>query len=127
MTNDKKDILIIEDDPTLLRSLLDVFSADFDVRSAGDGEEALESVKKKIPDLILLDIILPKMDGMTFLKKLREDPIYATLPIIVLTNKDDMQTIGESIEGGVQDFLVKHEWKLADIVARAKERLGMTG
>ncbi|TSC61509.1 MAG: OmpR family two-component response regulator [Parcubacteria group bacterium Gr01-1014_48] len=126
MTEIKKKILIVEDDPTLMRSLLDVFSMEhFEILTAVDGESALEMIMKNSPDLVLLDIILPKMDGMMLLRKLRADARFVSLPVIMLTNKDDMETIGESIVGGVQDFLVKHEWKLQEIVARAKERLGV--
>ncbi len=124
MNAEKKKILIVEDDPTLMRSLRDVFSMEgFDLLTAGDGEAAFESIVRNSPDLVLLDIILPKMDGMTLLKKLRADARFAQLPVIMLTNKDDIDTVGESLEEGVQDFLVKHEWKLEAIVQRAKERL----
>ena len=124
MNAEKKKILIVEDDPTLMRSLRDVFSMEgFDLLTAGDGEAAFESIVQNSPDLVLLDIILPKMDGMTLLKKLRADARFAQLPVIMLTNKDDIDTVGESLEEGVQDFLVKHEWKLEAIVQRAKERL----
>lgn len=126
MIDDKKEVLIVEDDPTLLHSLLDAFAEEFDVRSAGNGEEALKSIEEKMPDIVLLDIILPKMDGITVLKKIRENPTYAALPVMMLTNKEDMETVGESVAEGVQDFLVKHEWKLSDIIKRVKERLGMT-
>lgn len=126
MTEAKKKILIVEDDPALMRSLRDVFSMEnFEIVTAGDGESALEIIMQDSIDLVLLDIILPKMDGMTLLKKVRADVRFYALPIIMLTNKDDMETIGQSVEGGVQDFLVKHEWKLEAIVARAKERLGV--
>ena len=126
MAAEKKKVLIVEDDPTLMRSLYDVFSLeDLVIQTAEDGESAYAHIEKDIPDLVLLDIILPKMDGITLLKKLRADARFKALPVIMLTNKDDMETIGESLSEGVQDFLVKHEWKLQSIVARAKERLGI--
>lgn len=126
MAAQKKKVLIVEDDPTLMRSLRDVFLAqDLIIQTAVDGESALMQIEQDTPDLVLLDIILPKIDGMTLLKKLRADERFVSLPVIMLTNKDDMETVGESMVGGVQDFLVKHEWKLEDIVVRAKERLGI--
>lgn len=126
MTAEKKKVLIVEDDPTLMRALRDVFlTEDLIIQTAVDGEGALQQIEKDTPDLVLLDIILPKIDGMSVLKKLRADERFVHLPVIMLTNKDDLETVGDSIAGGVQDFLVKHEWKLEAIVARAKERLGI--
>ncbi len=126
MAEKKKKVVLVEDDPTLLRSLKDIFSMeDIVLLTASDGESAYTMIEKEMPDLVLLDVVLPKMDGMTLLRKLRSEERFKNLPVMMLTNKDDMETVGDSIEGGVQDFLVKYEWKLEAIVARAKERLGI--
>src|SRR6185295_10847997 len=84
---DKKKILIVEDELPMLNALSDTFKDEgFIVIQAHDGEEGLESAKETLPDIILVDILMPKMDGMTMLKKLREDENGKNIPVIVLTN-----------------------------------------
>jgi len=97
----------------------------FEVFQAGDGETGLAIALKEHPDLILLDIIMPKMDGMTLLKKLRTDAWGKKVPVIILTNLSDDRNIAEAMEGGVYDFLVKSSWEADDLVKRVKERLGL--
>jgi len=118
-------ILIVEDEEPMLRSLSDKFSDEgFDVVVAKDGEEALEVALTTAPDIILLDIILPKMDGMTMLKKLREDEKGANVPVILLTNLDYSVGVAKAIESGAYDYLVKTDWSLEDVVNKVKEKLG---
>lgn len=120
-----KTILVIEDERAMLQVLVDRFTDEgFSILEAKNGEEGLECAFKKHPDLILLDIILPKMDGITMLKKLRVDNWGKDVPVIILTNLNHMGTIVEALENGVYDFLVKTDWKLEDVVERVKERLG---
>lgn len=120
---DKK-ILIVEDEEALRKVLVTKFIHEgFGVIEAKDGEEALAMVFDEKPDLILLDIILPKIDGMTFLKRLRRDDWGKNVPVIILTNLSDDRNIAEAMEGGVYDFLVKSSWEIEDVVRRVKERL----
>jgi DNA-binding response OmpR family regulator len=121
-----KTILIIEDEEATLKVLVAKFKHEgFNVLEAKDGEEGLIIAMREKPELVLLDIIMPKMDGMAFLKELRKDSWGKTVPIIILTNLSDDKNIAEAMEGGVYDFLVKSSWETADIVKRAKERLGV--
>lgn len=126
MTKINKKILITEDEEALLKVLVTKFTHDgFTVFPAGDGEAGLAIALKEHPDLILLDIIMPKMDGMTLLKKLRADAWGKKVPVIILTNLSDDRNIAEAMEGGVYDFLVKSSWDADDLVKRVKERLNL--
>jgi DNA-binding response OmpR family regulator len=119
-----KKILIVEDEPALKEALArKIKESGFEVLEAGNGEIALEVALKEHPDLILLDVIMPKMDGMTMLKKLREDEWGKGAKIIMLTNLSNAEEIEESIKNGVHDYLIKTDWKINDIIAKMKERL----
>ncbi len=118
-------ILIVEDEEPMLRALADKFNSEgFNVIQAKDGEEALEEALASKPDVILLDIILPKMDGMTMLKKLREDERGANIPVILLTNLDYSVGVAKAVESGAYDYLVKTDWTLEEVVEKVRERLG---
>lgn len=123
--NDKK-ILIAEDEESIIKVLATKFTHEgFKVFEARDGEEGLEMALKEKPDLILLDIVMPRMDGLTMLKKLREDPWGKKVPIIILTNLSDDKNIADAMVVGVYDFLVKSSWDVDDVIKRVKERLNL--
>lgn len=120
----KKTILIVEDDIDLLAVLVKKFQMEkFQVLQAPDGKLGLEEAVKHKPDLILLDIIMPVMDGMTMLKKLREDAWGKDVPVIMLTNLSDENKVAEALQGKVYDYLVKSDWNLDDVVKKVRERL----
>lgn len=122
----KKKILIVEDEVSLLNALALKFSQeDMIVSEAYDGEEGIEKAKKEKPDIILLDIIMPKMDGMTMLKKLRDAEWGRKIPVIILTNLAEAEKVSEAAEEGVYDFLVKTNWHINDVVEKVKEKLKM--
>jgi len=117
-------ILIVEDEPSLIRVLNDKFSEEgFEVFLAHDGEEGLKKSLEEHPELILLDIIMPKMDGVTMLKKLREDDWGKDVPVILLTNLSESEKIAEATKQGVYDYLIKSDWKINDVVKKVRERL----
>jgi DNA-binding response OmpR family regulator len=121
----KKSVLLVEDDETLLRALQDTLvSEGLTVYIAKSAEEGITLAQKHHPDLIMTDVILPVMDGVAMITKLRKDSMFKETPVIMLTNRDDADTVGASLTEGVYDFLVKHEWKLEDIAKRVKQRLG---
>jgi len=121
-----KTILIVEDDGSMLEALVEKFSSSkFDVLSARNGVEGLELALSKHPDIILLDIIMPKMDGLSMLRKLKEDRWGAFAPVVILTNLSDSQKLSEALEIGVVEYIVKAEVKLSDIVFKVKRVLGM--
>jgi two-component system alkaline phosphatase synthesis response regulator PhoP len=119
-----KKILIVEDEETMSRSLTDVLVMEgFDVEVATDGEEGIEKTLKGNPDLILLDIVMPKMDGITMAKKLKEQGV--NIPIIVLTNLNDLESISKAVEVGSFEYLIKTQWKIADVIDKIKQKLGI--
>ncbi len=117
-----KKILIIEDDPSILKAYTDHLKREgYEVDVAHDGEEGLNKVEEFGPDLILLDIIMPKMDGITMLKKLRKlDSAYSNVPVIFLTNLSDEKTVIDAIEAGSMSYLVKADHTLEDVVERVR-------
>jgi len=126
----QKKILIVEDEEAMLRLLSDALSeAGFQVVTAKDGVQGLGNAKTYHPDLILLDIILPEMDGITMMKTLREtDEWGKNVPIIVLTNLNADDAIMKAVvDNEPSYYLVKTNWEVDDVVRKVKERLGMTG
>ncbi len=121
---DKK-ILIIEDEKSLRMSLKDTFAAEgFEVLMAVDGEQGLKLALENNPDIILLDLLMPKMDGRTVLQKLRESPQGKNIPVIVLT----VLRVDDSIIHWVTKYqptyyLIKSDWHIGQIVEKVKERL----
>lgn len=119
-----KKILITEDETALRDALKDKLTREgFLVLEAKNGEEGLEIALNKHPDLILLDIIMPKMDGITMLKKLRETPWGKKARVILLTNINDTDRISQAMKLGSYEYLVKTDWKIEDVVDRINERL----
>lgn len=123
-TDSKKSILIIEDESVLLELLSDKFEeSGFKVICAECAEEGIKMALQSHPDLILLDIILPKMDGLTMLKKLRQHKWGSSIPVIILSNLSDQEKVSEAMAYGVYDFLVKSDVKLSDVVSQVREVL----
>lgn len=124
MKKNKKTILIIEDDVSLLDVLGEgVSGSEFDVLKEINGEDGLRTALEKKPDLILLDLIMPKMDGMTMLKKLREDDWGNSVPVIVLTNLSSPEEISKTVDMGVSNYLIKSNWRLEEIIKKIKQVL----
>ncbi|MDO8505509.1 MAG: response regulator [bacterium] len=120
----KKIVLIVEDEVALLYAFKEEFmSAGFEVFEAKNGKEGLDIAIGKHPDMILLDILMPVMDGLTMLKKLREDAWGKNAQVIILTNLNDVQKVSEALTSVTFDYLVKADWKIEDIVKKVKERL----
>lgn len=118
-------ILIVEDEPILNKALTEFLTEEgFNVLNAFDGEEAIELTKAKKPDLILLDIILPKKDGYEVLDELRADEKIKKVPIILLTNLESAENIQKAFDRGATTYLVKSNYKLEDIIKKIKEVLG---
>lgn len=117
-------ILIVEDDAALREALVTTFTTEgFEASGASDGQEGLKQVAEKKPDLILLDIVMPKMDGITMMHKLQEKPGTKNIPIIFLTNLSDVETISKVVKQGMFDYLVKTEWDIDELVNLVRKRL----
>lgn len=120
-----KKILIVEDDNILSDTLaLSLSDEGYDVLQAFDGKEGFSMAEKNNPNLILCDINMPVMDGLTMLKKIRETSWGKNLNFIMLTNLDDEKQIYEALKNSVFSYLVKSDWGLDDIIKRIKEEIG---
>ncbi len=120
-----KKILIVEDEIPLLKALSERFIREgFSTLEAKNGLEGLSMAQQQHPDLILLDIIMPGMDGMEMLEKLKLNPESKNIPVILLTNIGDTSKILTAIEAGAESYLIKANVKLEDVVKVVKEKLG---
>ncbi|OGX08883.1 MAG: hypothetical protein A2Z88_10035 [Omnitrophica WOR_2 bacterium GWA2_47_8] len=116
-----KKVLIIDDDANSLKIVTPrLKEAGYAVVTASDGEAGLKKVQAEKPDLIILDIAMPEMDGFTFVQELKKVGAFDKTPIIVLTAKDEMQDIFE-IEG-VKDYIAK-PFNTNDLLGRIKKLL----
>lgn len=123
-----KKILIVEDEAPLRNAVTDILTFEgFEVFQAKNGQEGLDLALKEHPDLILLDLMMPIMDGLTMLEKLRQDPGFGkTAAVILLTNINDPEKVAMATEAGSYDFLVKSDWNIEDVVKKIKGRLGIS-
>ncbi|MFA6427479.1 MAG: response regulator [Candidatus Magasanikbacteria bacterium] len=125
---DKKEIhvLLVEDDTFLANIYKTKFEMEkFKVTVARDGEEGLDEVKKKMPDIVLLDILLPKMDGFTVLEKIKGDKDIKNIPVILLTNLGQKDDVEKGLEMGAADYLIKAHFKPSETVDKVKKVLGL--
>lgn len=120
-------ILAAEDDKLISNSLCDALkTAGYDPTPAYDGEEAVAKAREILPDLVLLDIMMPKLDGISVLWELKADPKTAKIPVIVLTNIGDVETISKIVEAGAVDYLLKSDQSVDDIIQKVKDVLNRT-
>ncbi|MCP6718015.1 MAG: response regulator [Patescibacteria group bacterium] len=120
----KKKILIVEDEKVLAEMYYDTFvKAGFEVISAIESKEALEITKKEKPDLIILDLLLPRESGLFFLKWLKKDLEIAAIPVIVFTNYDGVEARRKAIDFGVKDYLIKADFTPKQFVEKVKKYL----
>jgi len=119
-----KKILFIEDEATLQKTFGDILGqAGYKMISALDGETGLRLVRTEKPDLILLDLILPKVHGFEVLKKLKENPETKKIPVIILTNLEGMEDIEKAIELGATTYLVKTQYTIEEVIDKVKKAL----
>lgn len=120
-----KTILIIEDEEAMLQALYDKFTFEgFYAEKAKNGREGLELIHKDTPDVIILDIIMPTMDGISFLKEIRTIPEYCTIPVIILSNLNPNDEVRYLVAKSQPAFyLIKSETKLEALLTKVKEVL----
>ncbi len=119
-----KKILIVEDDK-FLRELLaqKLLKEGYDVLEAIDGESGQKMIKDEKPDLILLDLILPGIDGFELLAKMKEDGSVVTIPVIVLSNLGQKEDVERALGLGAKDYMVKAHFTPAEIVSKVRNVL----
>ncbi len=117
-----KKIEIIEDDPFLKEMMTKkLTAADYKVVPAADGKEGIKTAQKEKPDLILLDLILPGIDGYEVLEKLKEDKKTSSIPVVIISNLGQKEEIDKGLKLGAVDFLVKAHFTPDDIINKVKE------
>jgi len=119
-----KKILLVEDDPFLI----DIYAtklkeAGFSVEVAADGEEAIKKAKEKFPSLIVLDIVLPQIDGWEILKKIKEDKKIKTIPVIILSNLGQKNEVEKGMNLGAVKYLIKAHFTPSQVVEEIKKTL----
>lgn len=125
MTEQKKKILLVEDDDTLAGVYIERLEAEgFDVRHVANGEDALSNAVEYKPDLILLDVMMPKISGFDVLDILRNTPETTNVRIVMLTALSQPKDKERAEQLGVDDYLVKSQVVIADVIERIKYHLG---
>jgi len=120
-----KTILFVEDESALQKTFGDILKQEgYEMISALDGEIGLRLAKENRPNLILLDLILPKIHGFDVLKKLKEDNETKEIPVIVLTNLEGLEDVEKALELGATTYLVKTQYSLEEVVQKIKKALG---
>lgn len=124
MTDNKKTILVVEDDK-FLRDLIaqKLLKEGFDVVEAIDGEQGVKKIEEEKPDLVLLDLILPGIDGFEVLSRTKENPILAEIPVIILSNLGQKDDIEKGLNLGAVDYLIKAHFTPGEIIEKVKKIL----
>jgi len=119
-----KKILVVEDDKDIRTVLVKKLKIEkFKVYEAKNGKQGLDITKTKKPDLVLLDISMPVMDGLAYLKELRAEKWGENTPVIMLTNMSETEKIAEAVKYNASEYLVKTDWKIADVVQKIRDRI----
>lgn len=121
----KKFVLVVEDDKFLRELLVRKLSAEgFDVKNAIDAEMAFTALSERMPDIILLDLILPGVDGFEILARIKADQKFIAVPVIILSNLGQKEDLDKAIALGAKDFMVKSNFTLDEIVAKVRTEVG---
>lgn len=117
-------VLIVEDDIFLANIYKTKFEMEgFKVSTAENGESGLNDARKKKPDIILLDILLPKMDGFAVLGKLNDDPEAKDIPVVLLTNLGQKDDVQKGLDMGAKDYLIKAHFRPSEVVEKVRSIL----
>lgn len=117
-------ILFVEDELSLQKTMTDFLKSEkYEVVNAYDGESGLTAAQKEKPDLILLDLIIPKMDGFSVLASLKSNPETSAIPVIVLTNLEGTKDVEQALELGATTYLVKANYTLEEVISKIKDSL----
>jgi DNA-binding response OmpR family regulator len=126
MNEKKAKVLIVDDDAFLSGIYATKLELEgFEVVSARDGEDGLKAAAKEMPDLILLDVLMPKLDGFEVLKRLKTDDAVKAIPVIMLTNLGQKEDIEKGMQEGAVDYLIKAHFVPAEAVDKIKKVLNI--
>ncbi len=118
-------VLIVEDEKPLRDAIRDKLArSGYVILEAADGEEGLQVALAKQPDLILLDILMPKMDGIELIRQLRADEKGKNIPVVLLTNLNDVKQLNEALALGIREYLINSDIKLDELVKVVQDRIG---
>lgn len=114
-------ILIVEDDK-FLRELISqkLTKEEYDISEAVDGEEGIKKIKEEKPELVLLDLILPGIDGFEVLSRMKEDPSVSSIPVIILSNLGQKEDVEKGLKLGANDYLIKAHFTPGEIIEKIK-------
>jgi DNA-binding response OmpR family regulator len=119
--DNKIKILVVEDEEILLTALSEELKQEgFDVAGAKDGVEGVEKASSEKPDMILMDLVMPRLDGIGALKQIKENPETKDIPVVILTNLSDYDKISDALSLGAMDYLVKANYRLEELVNKIK-------
>jgi len=122
--NHMSKILLIEDEEIMIELLQKKLTAEgYQVSVAKDGLDGLEKMKQDKPDLILLDIIMPKMGGLEVMEEMNKDKALSAIPVIIISNSGQPVELGRARELGVKDWLIKTEFDPQEVVDKVKKQL----
>ena len=117
-------ILLVEDDEFLTEIYVTKFQAkNFEVENVKEGNLAIDKIKSFLPNIILLDIVLPQMSGFEILKQIKENPAIANIPVIILSNLGGVEDHKEGIDKGASDYLVKSQVTPTELVEKIENLL----
>ncbi len=117
-------ILITEDDPLMSRMYQKIFTFEgYEVVMAADGQEGLDKAREIMPTLILLDVMMPKLNGLQVLEKLKADPATKAIPVVMLTNLAGQQDAESALAKGAIKYIVKSEYEPKEVADMVKELL----
>lgn len=124
MPPNTKKVLIVDDEKDLREAIKTALSYEgYTVETAEDGVEGFAKTHEFKPDLILLDILMPKQNGIDMLRSIRKEEWGKTIPVIVMTVLDDMEKVSEALDAGAIEYLVKTDMSLGGIVDKVKSKL----
>jgi two-component system response regulator (stage 0 sporulation protein A) len=120
---EKKKVLVVEDEKSLRDIFVDFLrrETDWEIYEAGDGEEALALARVHVPDVVVLDLLMPKMNGITLMKKIEEEKISEKIKIIFLTNSGELSAISAVSSPSVVGYFVKSNIDMREVLERIKE------
>lgn len=125
MEKNKKKILLVEDDLFILGMYSGKLKEEgFDLKTAEDGASALKMAKENIPDLILLDIIIPVMNGFEVLAEIKKDKNLENVPVVMLTNLGQKKDIERGLKMGAQDYIIKAHFAPSEVMDKIRKILG---